>query len=98
MKTIAFFFFSFMVIMQEALTGFSQCGLFLGFCTCDSLISHEGQESITERMFGAGKQVDQQIISKAEYGSPGFFFFFFCFLFVFCYQLRKRKQMIFRIA
>ena len=68
-----------MVIMQEALTGFSQCGLFLGFRTCDSLISHEGQESITERMFGAGKQVDQQIISKAEYGSPGFFFFFFAF-------------------
>ena len=79
-----------MVIMQEALTGFSQCGLFLGFCTCDSLISHEGQESITERMFGAGKQVDQQIISKAEYGSPGFFFFFFL-LFV-CILLPTEKK------
>ena len=41
-----------MVIMQEALAGFSRCGLFSAFCTCDSLISHEGQESIMERMFG----------------------------------------------
>ena len=35
-----------------------------------------------ENVWGAGKQVDQQIISKVEYSSPGFFSFFaFCLSF-----------------
>ena len=56
MKKDCFYFFFFsMVIMLEALAGFSQCGLFLSFYTCDLLISHEGQESIMERMFGGWK-------------------------------------------
>ena len=66
-----------MVILQGSLTSFSQCDLFLGFCTCDSLLTHEGQVSIMERMFWGLENI--QIIFKAEYGSPALFGFGFSF-------------------